>query len=546
MKAMKKINYLLTAFMWMAVAAGLWACTADPAESSRGKQPDKNTLGNTYAKIRSMRSAASRGAVAMTEGNATATDRMFCLLTTPAEKAMQFVLTPDAALVDEFNAANGTEFEALPPENIVIENGGVMSVAAGERLSDKITVKFMAEGLAAGEYLMPFAASGDMEFEEGNGVFYYMVSIRGISVFEKYELDTEYMNVFYLNTSIYQPLLADVWLLEKMDFSDGTIVWERTYGNIVNLRIVQIGYDQQSGRAMLMLGDDMQYVLEHADKYIRPLQDKGRKVCLCLEGGSTGVGFCNLSDSQIADFVSQVKACVEHYGLDGVNFFDRYAGYGKEGMPPMNTTSYPKLIKAMREALGNEMLVTLADYEEPTEYFWDTNATGGIAVGEWIDYAWSGYMSESEGPQLLDPWNIIDPNDPAVAEVEQKTGWVKLTYPTNVHPRKPIAGLTKDRYGHFAISFYHSADLYKYDSGFANIGVWSYVGWAPNNIVVWADLISNSQGKYEGAATDVPSTVWYYISPEAIDNKAMYRIWANPVYLGRPGGIEYDYLKKDW
>lgn len=58
-------------------------------------------------------------------------------------------------------------------------------------------------------------------------------------------------------------------------------------------------------------------------KYIRPLQDKGRKVCISIEGGGKGLGFCNLTDAQIADFTAQVKAVVTEYGLDGVNFWDR-------------------------------------------------------------------------------------------------------------------------------------------------------------------------------------------------------------------------------
>ena len=74
-------------------------------------------------------------------------------------------------------------------------------------------------------------------------------------------------------------------------------------------------------------------------------------------------------------------------------------------MPAVNTTSYPKLIKALREALGTEKLLTVTVYEEPTATFWDTEATGGIAVGDYIDYAWSGYNSNSEAPQLLDPWH---------------------------------------------------------------------------------------------------------------------------------------------
>ena len=40
------------------------------------------------------------------------------------------------------------------------------------------------------------------------------------------------------------------------------------------------------------------------------------------------------------------------------------------------------VIKAVKETLGADKLVTVTDYEEPTEYFHDVEAMGGIEVGE--------------------------------------------------------------------------------------------------------------------------------------------------------------------
>ncbi len=42
-------------------------------------------------------------------------------------------------------------------------------------------------------------------------------------------------------------------------------------------------------------------------------------------------------------------------------------------------------------------------YEKPTETFYDVAASGGIAVGDYIDYAWSGY---NETPAI---WELLDP-----------------------------------------------------------------------------------------------------------------------------------------
>ena len=90
-----------------------------------------------------------------------------------------------------------------------------------------------------------------------------------------------------------------------------------------------------------------------------------------------------MNDTQIADFVRQVKDVIERYYLDGVNLWDEDSKYGKAGMPEMNTTSYPKLIKALREALPDKVL-TLVDKGDATEYFYDVNKCGGIEVGHYM------------------------------------------------------------------------------------------------------------------------------------------------------------------
>ena len=233
---------------------------------------------------------------------------------------------------------------------------------------------------------------------------------------------------------------------------------------------------------MLDLGSDMTYVLGRASKYIWPLQEAGRKVCISLEGGGTGLGFCNMTDVQIADFVAQVKAVVETYNLDGINLWDRNAGYGKEGMPETNTTSYPKLVKAMREALGPDKLLTLTVYEEPTATFWDTEATGGITVGDYLDYAWSGYNSNTEAVQLLDPWH---PNESYVSAYTQK----------------PIAGLDASKFGCVNFPIYPQAktDEEALMSDPAFLIDWIVNEQQPNNIIVFDDLRTSLQDNYETA-----------------------------------------------
>lgn len=182
-----------------------------------------------------------------------------------------------------------------------------------------------------------------------------------------------------------------------------------------------------------------------------------------------------MTDTQITDFVHQVKQVIEQYGFDGVNLWDRNSGYGKEGFPEMNTTSYPKLIKNLREELGPYKLITVSDYAAPTEYLWNVDAMGGIEVGQYLDYAWSGYINGDEPVQIIDPYH-------------QGNEYVSTKY-----PRKPIAGLSPKRYGCVHTTWYRSSE-----SGYEAVSEWVSVGLKQNGISVYYDIRSNLQDKYEG------------------------------------------------
>lgn len=282
-------------------------------------------------------------------------------------------------------------------------------------------------------------------------------------------------------------------------------------------------------RVLFAPTSDLFYTLEHSDKYIAQMKDKGRKICVCIEGAGKGIGFCNMTDAQIADFVSQVKVFVETYDLDGINLWDRGAGYGKEGMPAMNTTSYPKLIKAMREALGKDRLLTVVDYEEPTEYFYDTSATGGIAVGDYIDYAWHGYVSEDEPVVFCNPYNS---NTLYVQRVQ----------------RKPFAGLEEERYGNVNVPFYAANSNLFMDFD----GAWIYdlSGWGENptcNLIVFNDLKLPEAVVAEQGCIDMLDNFFMNLSYD-YDGNQMF----NSIVVTRIPGIyrnsskNYDTFAKDW
>ena len=477
-----------------------------------GKLPDETTMGSIGSTLRSNLSFSGTAKIEMRTDNKEQVfaDELYYLLNRPTQNEVKATISIETQMSEEFQAEikrQNDEIEAynkshtsvaqqkallksaiFPVTNVQLEGGNTMVVPVGKDISSSVKVMLSAQELST-DFIYELLIT--VEYINANGETKKQSLSYTIDVFQKPEdladpwdpnlevtLDTKFLTVFYLNTETYQPLLADIFIYQKM--SNITYMTEESHsiGNIVNLRTVTADYNPASKRVSLTLSSDMRYVLEHASKYIRPLQERGRKVCLCIENGGKGIGFCNMGDAQIADFTQQVKDALAFYHLDGINLRDDGSKYGKEGMPVMNTTSYPKLIKALREALPSSML-TLEDKGEPTEYFYDVQKCGGIEVGKYIDYAWHGYASANEEIQFVDPW--------------------ELDNPFSIYPRKPIAGLTPEHYGNVNIPLFPTRDDSSMKATDRTL-MWKTEGRRKNNIIVFGnDLISNEQNSYEGA-----------------------------------------------
>lgn len=496
--------------------AGAAACTEDLISQPVGELPDEAAIGRIGSTMRSGLSFTGRGEVVLAEPvegeepETVVADELYYELSQPAAADTKVTLSIGTGLTPEFlaeverinatikeiNKTLGTHpskfrIPALfPARNLRLETTELL-IPAGKTRSGACKLSVSNHGLGRDSlYLLPV----EVRVTKGDGhgqmqLLQYKVHDHPTILKDEapgvwpngVALDEDFMTVFYVNTETYQPLIADVFGYDKTNMMTWQSEKQVSIGNIVNLKPAVVGYDAAGSRAVLALGPDLRYVLENAAKYIRPLQERGRKVCVCIQGGGKGLGFCNLSDAQIADFTAQVKKVVEDYGLDGVNLWDEGAKYGKDGMPAVNTTSYPKLIQALREALPNKLL-TLVDKDEPTEYFHDVSACGGIEVGKYIDYAWSGYNNEKEIVQIIEPWATDHP----YAEIV----------------RKPIAGMLPERYGSLNVPKYGNSMEEQNISQLLSpkrVIDWKTAGRKKNDMLVFGfDLTANEQTVYEG------------------------------------------------
>lgn len=490
------MNNSIKYFAFSMLLAAMASCTESDIIQTVGSLPDETPMNNVGSRLYSTKTFSNMITILMYEDDEPATDEIGYTLTKPATANVTVKATASPELVAAYNTDHNTEMKEFPAANVTFEGDGSLTIPAGKKTAENIRVTFSPEGLEHETiYLLAITLTQNpagVEAATGKQTIYYRISYRekittcepetGGTITEIPPLLPNVTSVFYVNTEFYQPAIVAGWGI----YADDMMTFPTplySIGNIINLKRATIDYDASSQRALLQLGSDLSYVLEHRDKYVRHLQEYERKVCICIENGGKGIGFCNMNETQITDFARQVKDVVERYHLDGVNLWDEDSKYGKAGMPERNTTSYPRLIKALREVLPSEKLVTLVDKGDATEYFYDVNKCGGIEVGRYLDYVWHGYFSPTQELQIINP-----NSDGSPQKYSQYT-------------RRSIAGLDASSYGSVNIPRYPNTHSEEMGTPAAEIiAQWKSAGNKKSNILVFGDdLIGQEYGDREGA-----------------------------------------------
>lgn len=547
------MNNSIKYFAFSMLLAAMASCTESDIIQTVGSLPDETPMNNVGSRLYSTKTFSNMITILMYEDDEPATDEIGYTLTKPATANVTVKATASPELVAAYNTDHNTEMKEFPAANVTFESDGSLTIPGGKKTAENIRVTFSPEGLEAGTiYLLAVTLTQNpagVEAAAGKQTIYYRIGYRekittcdsSYGPMEIPPLFPDMTSVFYVNTEFYQPSIVAGWGLCRMDMLTTFEAVLYSIGNIVNLKRATIDYDASSQRALLQLGSDLSYVLEHRDKYVRHLQEYERKVCLCIENGGKGIGFCNMNETQIADFARQVKDVVVRYQLDGVNLWDEDSKYAKTGTPAMNTTSYPRLIKTLREALPAGKLLTLVDKGDATEYFYDVNKCGGIEVGKYIDYAWHGYFSPTLELQIINP-----NSDGSLQEYSQYT-------------RRAIAGLDDAYYGSVNIPRFPSTGDYGPKLRAAapiTIAKWRTAGNKKNNILVFGDdLIGQEYGDREGAVLAMLSEAGFMTFMEdgngwddSIDDFS----FGEALYYGEcldarlNGGADNNPYKKDW
>lgn len=258
-----------------------------------------------------------------------------------------------------------------------------------------------SEALEKGTYLLPLRLkmkTGGIKLSTEED--HLMFVVKAMGDIPSTDKGKGIVTICYVECNKYNPLNAGEWTLRN---SGKQLI------DIVHLFAANINFNKETGRVYVKLNKNLQYILNHRDKYIKPLQDKGMKVCLTILGDHDGSGVANLSDKDARCFAAELKAVVDAYGLDGVDFDDEWSEYDKyplPGFPKRGPYPYARLCYETKRAMPDKLCTVYyigACIPDPA-----MGANGfdmqieGMDPGDFIDYSYyAQYGSWSEG------WNTI-------------------------------------------------------------------------------------------------------------------------------------------
>ncbi|MCC8036165.1 MAG: DUF1735 domain-containing protein [Rikenellaceae bacterium] len=344
------------------------------------------TINDTYLSLKP--EGTQRDLIHLTLSRETLYRNLQFHLTRPAAAQGTIRITPDEEAIEEFNRTNFTDYLPFPQSLVTIGSSGNISVAQGATSSGAIPISFQTgTQLVKGEkYLFAVTVDesslGEYKLSTRASTVYFVIDYLGD--FAGTEKDSGIVGILYIDNGTGNPLNAMTYVLEDSG---------KQFFDIVHIFACGFNYDSENKRVVVGMNKNIAHILEHRDKYIRPLQERGIKVCISLLGSRMGVGPANLPDDIIKDFIGQVKTIIDTYGLDGIDFDDEWVEYSKAPypLPSSLATSFPGLIMEARRQMPDKLITVY--YIGETSQLRGTHDFDGtpVQMGELIDYAYYPY-----------------------------------------------------------------------------------------------------------------------------------------------------------
>lgn len=449
------MKYALSACLCM-----LWAFSFTSCQSQKGGE-GRQTTDNPEKVFGAVKSAA--GAKMLTpialRGEQAGKGHLFFELDEAATKETTVTFRIDPAVLDAYNLLNGTGYVMYPADKLTLENEGRVVMEAGKRTSESIELDILPGGGQQGAtYAVPVSAvaTADGENHAFNRAFIYLVKpVAGMPEVNK---DRKVKNLCYVEVNRESMLNVGEYFMKssKEPFFDIASVFAAN----IRLNGDDVPY--------VSCNEQTRFVLDNIEHTVRPLQAKGIKVHLSILGDHTAAGMRSLSRESARIFAKELKAYLDIYGLDGVDFDDEYSTYVTDqavepyiaspavapSIEDCTAQRYADLVYECRKLMPDK---TIGIYWY-TGYDYPVGSVEGKSIDSLIDYAIYG---------LYGKWKSIPADTvctakqcPYAVEVTTSKGDVKIE-------ESYLESIRRDGWGHFAV--YDLNDDRSYEKEFSRM-----------------------------------------------------------------------------
>ena len=460
---MKYTRFIKSSF-WIA----LLACTSNvftACEDDITISSENNSFGNIEGNFGYVKSAA--GAKALTaiaiNGDKHGTGHLYFELNKATNKDITVTFKVDESALNTYNQVNGTNYPMYPTDKLSLENEGITTIPAGKRKSSSVELDIQPGGTIGTRYAVAVSAtaSDGIETSSNNESYIYLVTPQAtLPNTEKGRVKT----ICYIEVNNENILNAGEYTMENS---------KKPFFDIVNVFAANIRLNEE-GKPYVHCNPQVTFVLENADKLIRPLQQKGIKVHLTILGDHTPAGMRSLGDEAAKDFAKELKSYVDIYGFDGISFDDEWSNYeqvgGHPGLVVPSQEQYSRLIYECRQIMPDKQIGVYWCKQENGEpsINYPLGEIEGKDVNDLLDYTVFGNYNL---------WNELSHID----KTKQCPYAINVTE-DNFYPNSVYLSKIKNEWGYFAI--YNLTASKVYSSKFNEIGQTLY-----NDNIIWTEQV---------------------------------------------------------
>lgn len=460
---MKYTRFIKSSF-WIA----LLACTSNvftACEDDITISSENNSFGNIEGNFGYVKSAA--GAKALTaiaiNSDKHGTGHLYFELNKATNKDITVTFKVDESALNTYNQVNGTNYPMYPTDKLSLENEGITTIPAGKRKSSSVELDIQPGGTIGTTYAVAVSAtaSDGIETSSNNESYIYLVTPQAtLPNTEKGRVKT----ICYIEVNNENILNAGEYTMENS---------KKPFFDIVNVFAANIRLNEE-GKPYVHCNPQVTFVLENADKLIRPLQQKGIKVHLTILGDHTPAGMRSLGDEAAKDFAKELKSYVDIYGFDGISFDDEWSNYeqvgGHPGLVVPSQEQYSRLIYECRQIMPDKQIGVYWCKQENGEpsINYPLGEIEGKDVNDLLDYTVFGNYNL---------WNELSHID----KTKQCPYAINVTE-DNFYPNSVYLSKIKNEWGYFAI--YNLKASKVYSSKFNEIGQTLY-----NDNIIWTEQV---------------------------------------------------------